>query len=58
MRITLGDETLRAAGYAFSIWTLIYAGLIAYAAYQARPGAEDTPVLRRLGWLSALAIVG
>ena len=29
-----GNETLRAAGYAFSIWSLIYAGLIAHAVAQ------------------------
>ena len=29
-----GDETLRAAGYAFSIWSLIYAGLVAHAVAQ------------------------
>lgn len=31
-----GDGTLRAAGYAFSIWSVIYAGLVAYAVYQVR----------------------
>lgn len=32
-----GDGTLRAARYAFSIWSVIYLWLIAYAAYQALP---------------------
>ncbi|WP_395671419.1 hypothetical protein [Phenylobacterium sp.] len=50
-----GDSTLRAAGWAFSIWTLIYAGLLAYAAYQSR---TDRPVARALGWPAAAAIAG
>lgn len=49
-----GDSTLRAAGYAFSIWGLIYLGLIAYALFQAR--ARDTALLRAFGWPSAVAI--
>lgn len=53
-----GNWTLRAEGYAFSIWSLIYAGLIVHAVYQARPGASDTPVLRALGWPSAVAMLG
>ena len=53
-----GDETLRAAPYAFSIWTVIYAGLIAYAAYQARPKAQDTPVLSAMAWPSVVAMLG
>ena len=55
---TAGDGTLRAAAYAFGIWTLIYAGLIAYAAYQALPKTRDTRVLRALAWPSVVAISG
>lgn len=53
-----GKQTLEAAGYAFSIWTLIYAGLLAYAVYQALPSTRETPGLRLLGWPSAIAMAG
>jgi len=48
-----GDQTLRAAPYAFSIWGLIYLGLIAYAIFQLR--ARETPAVVAFGWPSALA---
>jgi hypothetical protein len=39
------------AGYVFSIWGVIYAGLIAYGVYRALPGQRDNPRLRRTdGW--------
>lgn len=53
-----GRQTLEAAGYAFSIWSLIYGWLLAYAVYQALPSTEDTPGLRLLGWPSAIAMAG
>jgi len=53
-----GDTTLEAAGYAFSIWSLIYAGLIGYAVYQALPATKETPGLRGLGWPSVIAMAG
>jgi hypothetical protein len=37
------------AGYVFSIWGLIYLGLIAYAVFQALPGQRANPGLRRIG---------
>jgi benzodiazapine receptor len=46
------------AGYVFSIWGLIYLGLIAYTIYQALPGQRDNATLDRVGFLyvgSALA---
>jgi hypothetical protein len=46
------------AGYVFSIWGLIYLGLIAYTVYQALPGQRDSATLDRVGFLyvgSALA---
>ncbi|MCU0486727.1 MAG: tryptophan-rich sensory protein [Anaerolineales bacterium] len=46
------------AGYVFSIWGLIYLGLIAYAAFQALPSQRENPRLRATGWwivLSGLA---
>ena len=39
------------AGYVFSIWSLIYIGLIAYAIYQALPGQKENPRLRSMGYL-------
>lgn len=53
-----GDQTLEAAGYAFSIWSLIYAGVLAYAVYQALPSTRETPGLRMLGWPSVAAMLG
>ena len=53
-----GEQTLEAAGYAFSIWSLIYIGLLAYAAYQALPSTRETPGLRLLGWPSVIAMSG
>jgi len=38
------------AGYVFSIWGLIYVGLIAYAIYQTYPGRRTNPRLRSTGW--------
>ena len=38
------------AGYVFSIWGLIYIGLIAYAIYQALPAQRENPRLRSTGW--------
>jgi hypothetical protein len=45
------------AGYAFSIWGLIYAGLIAFAVYQALPTQRKNARLRRVGYLFALSCV-
>lgn len=52
-----GDQTLRVAGYAFSIWGLIYFGLAAYAIYQLTV-ARETPTLRAVAWPSVGAIAG
>jgi hypothetical protein len=38
------------AGYVFSIWGLIYIGLIAYAVYQALPSQKTNPRLQATGW--------
>ena len=37
-------------GYVFSIWGLIYLGLIAYAIFQALPSQRENPRLRATGW--------
>ena len=42
------------AGYVFSIWGLIYIGLIAYAVFQALPSQRENPRLRNTGYLVAL----
>jgi len=42
------------AGYVFSIWGLIYIGLIAYGVYQALPTQRENPRLRATGWWIAL----
>jgi hypothetical protein len=38
------------AGYVFSIWGLIYIGLIAYAIYRALPAQRGNPALERIFW--------
>lgn len=38
------------AGYVFSIWGLIYLGLIVFAVYQALPSQKKNPRLRATGW--------
>ncbi|MGD0878161.1 MAG: tryptophan-rich sensory protein [Anaerolineales bacterium] len=42
------------AGYVFSIWGIIYIGLIAYAVYQAFPSQRENPRLQATGWWVAL----
>jgi hypothetical protein len=46
------------AGYAFSIWSLIFAVALAYAVWQALPARRADPLLRRIGWLTAAAFAG
>ena len=41
------------AGYVFSIWGLIYLGLILFAVFQALPAQRDNPRLSRIGYLFA-----
>ena len=45
------------AGYVFSIWGLIYVGLIAYAIYQAMPAQRDNPRLQATGYLFVFSCV-
>jgi hypothetical protein len=42
------------AGYVFSIWGLIYLGLIVYAVFQALPAQRENPRLRATGWWISL----
>ena len=43
------------AGYVFSIWGLIYLGLILYAIYQLLPSQRENPRLRKIGWWFVLS---
>ena len=46
------------AGYVFSIWGLIYLGLIAFAIYQALPSQQDNQLLKKIYpayWIGSLA---
>jgi hypothetical protein len=48
------------AGYVFSIWGLIYLGLIAYAVYQVLPSQSENPVLNKIApyyWIGTLGNV-
>lgn len=51
------DATLLApAARAFSIWSVIYTGLLAYVVWQWLPANTASPRARRIGWLSALSM--
>jgi len=39
------------AGYVFSIWGVIYLGLLGYTVYQALPAQRENAKLRRIGYL-------
>lgn len=43
------------AGYVFSIWGLIYLGIIAYAIFQALPAQRENPRLRSIGYIFILS---
>lgn len=53
-----GDSTLRAAGYGFSIWSVIYAGFLAYAIYQALSRNDGSPLIAAVALPSVFAIAG
>jgi len=46
------------AGYVFSIWGVIYLGLLGFAVYQALPSQRDNAHVRRISWLHILSGVG
>ncbi|KQS56534.1 hypothetical protein ASG17_05505 [Brevundimonas sp. Leaf363] len=52
------DATLKVAGFAFAIWGVIYLWLAVYAVRQVLPQTSDSPLMARLGWPSALALLG
>lgn len=52
------DATLLApAGTAFSIWSVVYAGLLAFTLWQWLPRRAAEARMRSLGWLAALSMV-
>ncbi len=46
------------AGWAFSIWGLLYLGSIVFALYQAFPAQYRNGLLDRIGWFAAAAFFG
>ncbi|WP_040337675.1 hypothetical protein [Candidatus Blastococcus massiliensis] len=57
----VSDETgslITPAGYAFSIWGVIFAGALAWAVHQALPSQRGRELHRRTGWPLALAFAG
>jgi tryptophan-rich sensory protein len=48
---------LTPAGYAFSIWGVIFSGLVAYTIWQLRPAAWQTPLPGRLTPVLTLAVL-
>jgi hypothetical protein len=48
---------LAPASGAFSIWTLIYVGLVAFAVWQLQPSRRTDPRQRSLGWLVAASLL-
>ena len=48
---------LAPAGPAFSIWTVIYVGLVAYTVYQWLPVRASSARLRAIGWPAAASMV-
>jgi hypothetical protein len=53
-----GEPPIIPAGYTFIIWTVIYAGAVAYAIFQASPMRREDPLLRRIGPWTASAFLG
>ena len=52
------DVHFTPAGYVFSIWGLIYLGLVAFAIYQALPAQRESLLIRRISapfWISSVA---
>ena len=54
--VARGNEPLlAAAGWTFTIWGAIILGQLGYSVYQAMPSKRTSPVLRRIGWWTALS---
>lgn len=56
-RTDRGEHLIVPAGYTFIIWSLIYAGSIAYAVYQALPSRRENILLRSVGYFTAGAFL-
>jgi hypothetical protein len=60
----IGDQSdsvrtlITPAGWAFSIWSALYAGSVAFAVYQALPTYAERPLLTHVRWPAAGAFVG
>lgn len=52
------DATLLApAGPAFSVWSVIYAGLVVFTVWHTLPGRATSPLARRVGWWAVASMV-
>ena len=54
---TTNNAPIVPAGYAFSIWGLIYTASIAYAIYQALPAQRDNVILRKIGFATSVVFL-
>ena len=52
------DPPIVPAEYAFIIWSVIYAGSLAYGIYQFAPSRKSDRLLRRVGWFTASGFLG
>lgn len=55
--LSASGSYLAPAGPAFSIWTLIYIGLLAYTAWQSLPAQRSDARLRAVGWWIVMTMV-
>lgn len=46
------------ANFTFSIWGVIYTGLIAFTLYQALPSQKENPLVKRIGWWFVVTAIG
>ena len=53
-----GDATVRAAPYAFAIWGLIYAGLVAMGVFEVLPAGRRSDVAGAFRWPTIAALAG
>lgn len=44
--------------WAFAIWGLIFASIVAFGVWQMLPGNLDDPLLRQIGWLAVVVFAG
>ncbi len=53
-----GDQTLKAAPYAFAIWSVIYLGLVAFAIHQLRRAVRRSALMDKMAWPAAAGTFG